>query len=210
MPYDPTPYLTPVKCAVVVFECQELVIGDNSHFPGLVRSVRSGMLHKLASLLDSARRHGVAVVYCNIAPRSGGLGAAKSPGRDAALRAGVSMAARDDSQYAVVPELAPETGDIVLHRSHGMSAFYGTDVDVCLRDLGIETVLPTGVSANVGVVGTAIEALNRGYRLVIASDCIAGDPPEYTEQMLRYTYRNIGYVMTSDSIAQTWASVGSG
>jgi len=47
---------------------------------------------------------------------------------------------------------------------------------------GVKTVIPTGVSANMGIVGTAIEAVNHGYRLVFAADCIAGDPPEYTSR----------------------------
>jgi nicotinamidase-related amidase len=205
VPYDPTPYLEPARCAVIVFECQELVIGSQSPFQGLVRSVRSGMLEHLAELLTAARGHGASVVYCNIAPREGGVGAAKSPGRDASVRAGEgALTARTDVDYSVVPELAPQSGDLVLQRSHGMSGFSGTDLDVCLRDLGVATVLPTGVSANVGVIGTAIEALNRGYRLVIASDCIAGDPPEYAEQMMRFSYRNIGYVMTGAAIASVW------
>jgi hypothetical protein len=60
------------------------------------------------------------------------------------------------------------------------------------------------VSANVGVIGTSIEALNHGYRLVVATDCIAADPPEFGEQMMRYSYRNIAYLSTSGQIAQIW------
>ena len=70
--------------------------------------------------------------------------------------------------------------------------------------MGVETVLPTGVSANLGVLGTAIEAVNHGYRLVIPSDCIAADPPEYGEQMMRYSYRNLGYLTTSDVVTRVW------
>ena len=28
MPYDPSPYLTPEHCGLILFECQEGVIGD--------------------------------------------------------------------------------------------------------------------------------------------------------------------------------------
>ena len=50
-----------------------------------------------------------------------------------------------------------------------MSGFHGTELDICLRDMGVKTVIPTGVSANMGIVGTSIEAVNHGYRLVLAT-----------------------------------------
>ena len=33
-----------------------------------------------------------------------------------------------------------------------MSGFHGTELDICLRDMGVKTVIPTGVSANMGIV----------------------------------------------------------
>ena len=46
-PYDPTPYLIPEQCAVLVFECQQMVIGEDGPYRGLIESVRSGMLDDL-------------------------------------------------------------------------------------------------------------------------------------------------------------------
>jgi hypothetical protein len=50
----------------------------------------------------------------------------------------------------VVPELGPETADIVSHRIHGFTPFTGTSLDSILRNLGVRTVIPIGVvSTNV-------------------------------------------------------------
>jgi isochorismate hydrolase len=67
-----------------------------------------------------------------------------------------------------------------------------------------------GVSANIAVNGTAIEAMNLGYRVVVPSDGIAGDPPEYVEQLLRYTIRNVALVTTIETIVGHWASLPAG
>jgi nicotinamidase-related amidase len=207
MPFDPTPFLDPAVCGVVVFECQQMVIGANGPYPGLIRSVRDGgMLDRLATLLDEARDAGATVCYCTVTGRPGGLGAAKTPmsdrNRAAAQSGGTATAVEVDR--SIVPELAPGPKDIIVERSHGMSGFHGTELDTCLREMGVQTVIPTGVSANMGIIGTSIEAVNHGYRLVFASDCIAGDPPEYTEQMMKYSYRNLGYVTTAADIADAW------
>jgi nicotinamidase-related amidase len=201
---DPAPYLDPSTCGVLVFECQQMVIGERGPYPGLIASVRTGgMLDRLAVMLDEARATGAAVVYCTVIGRRGGLGAAKTPMHDRVSASG-QAASEVDVDRSIVPELAPGPNDVIIERSHGMSGFHGTELDICLRDLGVRTVVPTGVSANMGIVGTAIEAVNHGYRLVFAADCIAGDPPEYAEQMIKYTYRNLGYVTTSTAIAETW------
>jgi nicotinamidase-related amidase len=69
----------------------------------------------------------------------------------------------------------------------------------------VRTVVVTGVSANIAVNGTAIEAMNRGYQVIVPSDAIAGDPPEYVEALLRYTIRNVALVVPTQRIFDVWA-----
>lgn len=60
----------------------------------------------------------------------------------------------------------------------------------------------TGVSLNIAVLGTAIEAMNRGYTVVVPSDCVASDPAEYAEHAMRFSMRNIAFVVPS-SVTQS-------
>ena len=85
-----------------------------------------------------------------------------------------------------------------------MTGFHETGLDACLRDRDTRTVVLVGVSLNLGIVGTTIEAVNRGYRVVLPTDCVAADPPEYAEPMLRYTLRNLAYVTRSETICEAW------
>jgi biuret amidohydrolase len=207
MPVDLTPFLEPARCAILVFECQENVIGAGSRIPGLVAAVKArGILPNIARLLQQARAAGARVFFCTAVPRADGLGRARTPLHDRMQRAPAPGGNAADA--SVVKELGPEKGDVVLPRSHGMTAFYDTGLDPCLRDLEIRTVIPVGVSLNIGLIGTTIEAVNHGYRVVFPEDCAAGDPPEYGDQVLRYALRNLAYVTTSQQIADAWGAKG--
>lgn len=52
-------------------------------------------------------------------------------------------------------------------------------------------------------MGTAFEAVNRGYTVVVPTDCVAADPPEYKEA-LRYSVRNVAFPSTAAEIARIW------
>ena len=57
-------------------------------------------------------------------------------------------------------------GDIVVPRLHGMTPFTSTSLDQILRNLGVRTVVATGVSVNLGVFGMALTALDLGYQVI--------------------------------------------
>ena len=204
MPFDLTPHLIPERCGILVFECQDGVIGSTTMLPSLAAAVRdSGMLGNLQALLDAGRTAGARVFYCTANKRPDGIGNPFNTPLEMRLQEqrgpGTVPAAGD-----VIPELAPREGDVVVRREHGMSGFYGSGLDAFLRNTGVQTVILTGVSVNVGIMGTTIEAVNHGYTVVVPSDCVAGDPPEYAEQALRYSIRNVAFVTPSASILEAW------
>ena len=206
MAYDLTPMLDPKHTALLIFECQEGTIGEASHLPTLAAAVSAGnVVPNIASLLDGARKAGARVFYCKIDKRNDGVG---DPGNTPLL-----MRLRRQSKETsvalgmgeIIAALAPREGDVVVAREHGLTGFYESGLDAYLRNTGIKTVVITGVSVNIGVIGTTIEAVNRGYTAVVPTDCVAGDPPEYAEQALRYSVRNIAFMSTSGEIANIWS-----
>lgn len=201
MPYDPSPYLDPSKCALILFECQEGVIGPDTRLKGLREDVlKRDMIGNLAGLLVAARETGVTVVYCNMAFRPDGLGAPNTPRSDNTPAGPPGPA----TVSPVVEPLAPRPEEVVLERIHGMSTFYGTPIEPVLRDRGVETIIPAGVSLNIGIIATTVEALGRGYRIAIARDCCAGDPSSYADDVYRNTLNNLAYLSSSEQIAKAW------
>src|ERR1700738_4728036 len=66
----------------------------------------------------------------------------------------------------IIPELAPQSGDFVIdHRR--VTAFHGTELNTLLKRQGITTLALTGVATNLTVEGTAREASNEGYNVII-------------------------------------------
>jgi nicotinamidase-related amidase len=61
------------------------------------------------------------------------------------------------------------------------SAFYATPLDLLLRDLGADTLILTGIAANICVLFSANDAYIRGYRVLVPADCVASNTAEDTE-----------------------------
>ena len=208
MSFDIGPLVEPERTALIVSECQEAVLGEASPLTGLVAAAEAGgMVANIAGLLQCAREHGVKVFHCLVARRPDGFGdPLNTPLTSMMARQGGPGSGMAPGSAGVEPVagLAPQGDDIVMTRLHGITAFHDTGLDHFLRNGGIETVVFTGVSLNLAVFGGTLEAVNRGYRVVIPEDCVAADPPEYGAMLLRYSLRNMAYLTRSDSICRAW------
>ncbi len=207
MPIDLAPLLAPQETAVVVFECQERIVGETSVLPGLAAAVReAGVIDRIAVLVASARDASVPVMYATIRPdpHAAPRPAATPLEHRLQREVGGDTAAPVD-MGPVVDALAPRETDIVVERHVGLTGFHGSGLDVTLQHLGARQIVLVGVSLNVGIVGTAIEAVNRGYPVVVVSDCVAADPGEFAEPALRHSIRPVAFVATSAEVRAVWA-----
>jgi nicotinamidase-related amidase len=135
----------------------------NDFVTGVFGNQRSqDMVPRLATLLDRARQAGVRVIYCNDSHLAG---------VDVELRLHPEHALRGTWGAELTPALASTAGDyVVIKRRY--SAFFATELDTLLGELGITTLVLTGVATNVCVQHTAADAFFRGYDLVVVSDCV--------------------------------------
>src|SRR5438270_7975882 len=72
----------------------------------------------------------------------------------------------------IYPELAPRAGEHVV-KKHRYSGFFGTDLDIILREWGVDTVLISGTTTENCCHATARDAMFRNYRVVFLSDATA-------------------------------------
>jgi len=80
---------------------------------------------------------------------------------------------RDGSWGAeIVPELAPRAGERVLQKRR-FSAFFGTDLDLTLREHACTELRIIGVCTNICVFFSAADARMRGYRVSVPQDAVA-------------------------------------
>jgi len=96
--------------------------------------------------------------------------------------------------------------DVVVPRLHGMTPFTSTSLDQILRNLGVRTVVATGVSVNLGVVGMVMSAVDLGYQVVLVRDAVAGVPVEYAQAVIENSLSLLATVVTSDELLAAWGS----
>jgi nicotinamidase-related amidase len=80
------------------------------------------------------------------------------------------------------------------------SAFFGTDLDLILRENKIETLVVTGTKTNCCIRATVTDACYLGYLPVILSDCVATDSDVVNQVHLEDMRKYFGLVMTSDEL----------
>jgi nicotinamidase-related amidase len=194
------------RAAVLTMEIQRGVVGDLSSFPELAHEVeRVGVVRHSARLLSAARRAGVPVVHCTAGFRSDRLGSpVNAPLMTAVLRRPEHLL-EETAAVELIAALGAEPTDLVSHRRHGVSPFVGTTLDPTLRALGVSTVVATGVSVNLGIIGLAVEAVDLGYRVVVATDAVAGVPADYADQVMRHTLSLVATLATVDDIIGAFA-----
>ena len=190
--------------ALVTNECQRGAIGDHALWPALVDAARP-VIPSLARLLDAARAREIPVVHCVAIRRADLRGAnTNAPLFDVANRSGGLRAGAPSVD--LIPELGPATTDLVFPKTHGVASLGSTGVDAALRNLGVEEIVLTGVSVNVAIMALAFEAVNRGYRVTIPRDGVAGVPASYADEVLENSLSLVATVTTVDGLVARWAS----
>jgi nicotinamidase-related amidase len=167
------------RAALIVNECQNAMISRaHSDNGGLVGEIESrDVVPRIAELAAAFRAAGLLVVHSTIVLRPDGVGTGSSCLLLGALRKkGLCVEGRPEAE--IHRELTPEPADFVSRRVHGLTPFHGTELESVLRERDVHTVVVTGVSTNVGVPGTCLEAINRGFTAVVCEDAIAGSSRE--------------------------------
>ena len=204
MPLDLQALLEPSRTALLMMECQEGIVGSGGRLGALAEAVeRHGTVAAIARLLGAARRARVPAFHLTIARRPDGGGAAANCLLLAATRKGTPLLPGSPEQ-AVVAALAPVEGDWIVSRFHGLTPFHGTELGQLLRNLGVRTVVATGVSVNVGVLGLVLEAVNAGYQVVVPREAVAGTPDDYVAAVMEHTLRLLATITTVDRVLEAW------
>ena len=198
------------RAAVLTMELQEGVIGSEALMQTLVDEVnRLGVRDVAGRLCRAARERDVPVVHCVAENRPDGRGA----GDNCAVFAMNNRMRRETGRTpidigtpgaALISEVGPEPEDLIVSRIHGLTPFTQTSLDQILRNLGVDTVIVTGVSLNIGVLGTVISAVDLGYNVVLVRDAVCGVPTDYAEAVLSHTMPLLATVVAFDDLQAAW------
>ncbi len=68
--------------------------------------------------------------------------------------------------------MAPREGDFQVYKRR-YSAFFGTDLDLTLRELGVTELELVGVCTQICVLYTAADARMLNYNITVRKECVA-------------------------------------
>jgi nicotinamidase-related amidase len=137
-------------------------------------------IENTARVLARARNVGLIVVHVAVAWRPGH----REANRRAALFAGAAEAdALVEGAWGAAfhRDLQPAEDELVITK-RGVSALAGTELDRLLRLRDVNVLILTGFATNFVVEGTARDAVDRGYAVMVLSDCCAS----FTDEMHRF------------------------
>ena len=105
----------------------------------------------------------------------------------------------DSEDAQILDEVAPQEGDIVLNKT-GSSVFNSTNAEHLLRNMGITTLVVTGIFTNSCVEGTTQDAGDLDFRVLIAEDACAAMSPSGHRNALDYLDANFCHVRSTEEI----------
>jgi nicotinamidase-related amidase len=132
------------------------------------------MAHALAALKRRAKACGIPAIYAN---DNFGRWRSDFPKLvQRCLHAGVRG-------RPIVAQLQPEEDDyFVLKPKH--SAFFQTNLEILLDDLGAKSLILTGIAGDICVLFSANDAYMRDFRIFVPADCIACETDESSREAL--------------------------
>jgi nicotinamidase-related amidase len=163
------------------------------------------MLPNLGRLVRGARAAGVQVVHCTAHRRADGKGSNTNARLFMGVRKAPVHLLPGSREVEVVDEVGVEPQDLVLTRTHGLNPMAGTDLDAVLRNIGVRTIVATGVSVNIAVTNLVMDAVNLGYDVVLPRDAVAGVPRDYADAIIDQTLKLLATVTTTDELLRAWA-----
>jgi nicotinamidase-related amidase len=94
--------------------------------------------------------------------------------------------------------------DYVVATKKRLSAFYPTDLDFLLRNMGAKRLVLNGCMTDCCILNTAFDASNFGYRVTVAQDLVRGTNQAIQDSALKIVSRPIGLVVESRDLLDEW------
>jgi nicotinamidase-related amidase len=107
-----------------------------------------------------------------------------------------------DKSSDVIPELDPQPDDYYIPK-YRWSAFFQTYLDLALRACGINTIIISGGSTDVGVTSTVYSGRDLDYNMIIARDaCGTSHDPRAHDMLMELVFPRMARVRTTDQVLE--------
>lgn len=131
---------------------------------------------RIQELLKEARDKGITVVFMNDSHRR----------NDKEFEYWPPHAIANTWGGQVIDDLSPRPEEYIMQKRR-YSAFFGTDLDILLRELEVEKIYLTGVLTNICIFITAVDAVMHNYEVVVLKDAVAS----LSEETDRFVFQQL-------------------
>lgn len=182
------------KKALVIVDMQKAFLEETSGFPQVPKGMKKKIIQRISKLREEAKRKQIPIIYTidSFSPE-------EAPIEPHFKLFGVHGIEGDEGTN-VINELKPEPGDFLIRKLR-YDAFLGTRFDFILRELGVDTLIFTGIWLDGCVQHTIMGAFFRCYKTILLEDCASTPYEEDRERTLEYIKKYYGTEITaSDNI----------
>ena len=184
------PTINPRSCALIIIDMQDYQVRKHSAISRLLEKLSPGMLQyfvkrvdeivtpNIARLLELFQEHDIPVFFTKYAANRPDLKdypmhirAFNQLGKQTIGE--YVFPSKDEPSSDIVPELVPKDNDVVLLKTTSGS-FTSTDLEHQLKNLGVDTVIITGVVTHMCVENTCRIASDLGFNVFLVDDGCAG------------------------------------
>lgn len=214
--------LEPTKVALLIIDVQRYFVSPNYPFAqaferlvpnstaGYFERITSTVLPNIKQLQDYFRRQQYPIIYT-------GTGTCTGDGRDLAQwlkdfdQLGLAVLGEriwppvNDPSWQIDDAVAPKPGELVLSKTSS-GPLNSTKLDQTLHNLGIESLIITGLTTDVCVTQTARETADRGFQVIIAEDACTTLSDEMHRAALQCFQIAFGRVKKTNEILELLAS----
>src|SRR4051812_20610921 len=182
--------IDPSTTAVVLIEYQNDFTSDGGVLHGAVSEVmaKTDMLENTKRVVEKARESGATVMHAPITFAEGYNELSSHP-------YGILKGVVDGKAFvkgswgaAIVDDLKPADGDIVIEGKRGLDTFASTNLDFILRSKGIKTLVLGGFLTNCCVESTMRTGYENGYQVYTLTDCTAATSQPEHDNAISYDY----------------------
>lgn len=164
--------LDPRNTALLVMDFQNDIVGRGgplapSDEEALQRIEGTMAASNLAA--EAARRAGIPVIHVGVGRKPGGPPFNPHAPLARFMMQGDTLVEGTEG-FDFHPSVQPKPGEMVIIK-RGVSALAGTELNTQLRGQGLDTLVLCGFATHMVIVGTAREAVDSGYLVVVLEDC---------------------------------------
>ena len=205
LPFDPS------RTALIIIDMQRdfLEPGGFGAMLGNDVSLLRSAIAPCKAVLDCARKIGMLVIHTREGHAPDLADCPPSKLARGKLKTGIGdpgpmgrILVRGEPGHDIIPELYPIEGEPVVDKA-GKGAFFATDLELKLRNRGVNTLIVCGVTTEVCVNTTVREANDRGFECLVVSDATGSYFPEFQRlglELIKAQGGIFGWVAPSSSV----------